>query len=274
MAGNETDQPGHDPLPGRQADPVRPWTKRARCGAVNRNIPCCPGLCVDGDGFRVTGDVQLIRFDNLPPPGQTGQDGTDAPCAPRFCCFTGDPDIHDVARPAEGLPLLANTLFNCVARPGLSPGFGPVWKPDLIPRPVAEDRCHPNGMAMCGGRLKHAMTVGRSDVFDGWRDHRTDGGPVIGVDTNGIVCPGLSMPHSPRWHRDRLWLHNSGTGEFGHVDMETGRFVAVAFCPGYLHGPDLFDGMIAVVGLSLPRGNRTFSGLPVSDRMDAAGIAA
>ena len=116
--------------------------------------------------------------------------------------------------------------------------------------------------------------MGRSDVFDGWRDHRTDGGPVIDVDTNEIVCPGLSMPHSPRWHRDRLWLHNSGTGEFGYVDMETGRFVPVAFCPGYLRGLDFFDGTITVVGLSLPRGNRTFSGLPISDRMDAAGIAA
>ena len=242
--------------------------------SYNRNIPRCLGLCVDGDGFRVTGDVQLIRFDNLLPLGQTGQDGTDALCAPRFSCFTGDPDIHDVARPAEGPPLFANTLFNCVARPGLSHGFGPVWKPDFIPRPVAEDQCHPNGIAICEGRLKHATTVGRSDVFDGWRDHRTDGGPVIDVDTNGIVCPGLSMPHSPRWHRDRLWLHNSGTGEFGHVDMETGRFVAVAFCPGYLRGLDLFDGTIAVAGLSLPRGNRTFSGLPISDRMDAAGIAA
>jgi len=81
------------------------------------------------------------------------------------------------------------------------------------------------------------------------------------------------MPHSPRWHRDRLWLHNSGTGEFGHVDMETGRFVPVAFCPGYLRGLDFFDGTIAVVGLSLPRGNKTFSGLPISDRMDTTGIA-
>ena len=70
--------------------------------SYNRNIPRCLGLCVDGDGFRVTGDVQLIRFDNLLPPGQTGQDGTDALYAPRFSCFTGDPDIHDVARPAEG----------------------------------------------------------------------------------------------------------------------------------------------------------------------------
>ena|GEM_PF-3304825 len=31
---------------------------------------------------------------------------------------------------------------------------------------------------------------------------------------------GLSMPHSPRWYRDKLWLLNSGTGEFGYADLE------------------------------------------------------
>ena len=31
------------------------------------------------------------------------------------------------------------------------------------------------------------------------------------------------MPHSPRWHDGRLWLLNSGTGEFGFVDLDGGR---------------------------------------------------
>ena len=242
--------------------------------SYNRNIGRCLGLCVDGDGFWVTSDAQLIRFDNLLPPGQTGQDGTDALYAPRVSYFTGDLDIHDIAQPAEGLPLFANTLFNCVARPSLLHSFEPVWQPDFISRFVAEDRCHLNGMAMRDGRLKYVTAVSTSDVFDGWRDKRTDGGVVIDVDTHEIVCTGLSMPHSPRWHADRLWLHNSGTGEFGHVDMETGRFVPVAFCPGYLRGLAIFDESIAVVGLSLSRGNKTFSDLPISEKMDEAGIGA
>ena len=42
-----------------------------------------------------------------------------------------------------------------------------------------------------------------------------DGGVVIDVESNEVVCRGLSMPHSPRWYRDRLWVLNSGHGQFG-----------------------------------------------------------
>lgn len=77
---------------------------------------------------------------------------------------------------------------------------------------------------------------------------------------------GLSMPHSPRWHQGRLWLHNSGTGEFGYADLEAGRFEPVAFCPGYLRGLSLHGGY-AVMGLSKPRQNRTFTGLALDDAL-------
>lgn len=70
------------------------------------------------------------------------------------------------------------------------------------------------------------------------------------------------MPHSPRVYRDKLWLLNSGTGEFGTVDAASGRFRPLTFCPGYLRGL-AFVGDFAVVGLSKPRRERTFSGLPL-----------
>ena len=76
------------------------------------------------------------------------------------------------------------------------------------------------------------------------------------------------MPHSPRWHQGRLWLHNSGTGEFGSVDLRTGRFEPLCFCPGYLRGLDFIDGF-AVMGLSRPRENRTFSGLALDAQLSA-----
>ena len=79
-----------------------------------------------------------------------------------------------------------------------------------------------------------------------------------------VIASGLSMPHSPRWHRGRLWLHNSGTGWFGSIDPDTGRFAPLAFCPGYLRGLS-FIGRHALVGLSQARENRTFAGLPLQD---------
>ena len=79
------------------------------------------------------------------------------------------------------------------------------------------------------------------------------------------------MPHSPRWYRDKLWLLNSGTGEFGYVDQKQKIFEPVAFCPGYLRGL-AFNGDFAIVGLSKPRHNKTFSGLPLDERMHAKDV--
>ena len=76
------------------------------------------------------------------------------------------------------------------------------------------------------------------------------------------------MPHSPRLYQDKLWLLNSGTGEFGHVDMKAGRFEPVCFCPGYARGL-AFIGNYAVIGLSKPRPNHTFEGLPLDDLLGA-----
>src|SRR6202011_5067810 len=104
-------------------------------------------------------------------------------------------------------------------------------------------------------------------------DRRRDGGAVLEVPTGQVVVSGLSMPHSPRWHQGRLWLHNSGTGFFSHVDLERGAFVPLTFCPGYLRGL-AFSGDYAVVGLSRPRHNKTFSGLALDETLAAKGTDA
>jgi uncharacterized protein (TIGR03032 family) len=94
---------------------------------------------------------------------------------------------------------------------------------------------------------------------DGWRDRRHDGGVVIDIDTDEIVCEGLSMPHSPRWHNGKLWLLNAGTGQLGWVDFEKKSFVPHAFVPGFARGLSII-GNVAAVGLSKPR-NQRFEGL-------------
>ena len=47
---------------------------------------------------------------------------------------------------------------------------------------------------------------------------------------------------------------------FGRVDLKAEGFIPLCFCPGYLRGRS-FIGNFAIVGLSKPRDNKTFSGL-------------
>lgn len=237
-----------------------------RLSLFNRHLERVMGLGVAGDTLYAAGLYQLHRFENLLAGGQTSADGYDRLYAPRVSYVTGDLDVHDIGITAGGEAIFVNTLFSCLARPSMTHSFEPVWQPSFVSRLAAEDRCHLNGLAMDGERPRYVTAVSQSDVADGWRDNRHDGGVVVDVETGEIVASGLSMPHSPRLHRGKLWLHDSGTGRFGTVDVATGRFEEVAFCPGYLRGLS-FIGDHAVMGLSLPRDNKTFSGLALDDAL-------
>jgi uncharacterized protein (TIGR03032 family) len=63
---------------------------------------------------------------------------------------------------------------------------------------------------------------------------------------------------------------NAGTGELGLVDQAAERFQPIAFVPGFARGLALHAGF-ALVGLSLPRSNQVFAGLPLEDRLKAQG---
>lgn len=224
------------------------------------------GVSEDGRSLALATHYQIHRFDDVLPPGDVSRDGYDAVYAPHAAWVTGDLDTHDVAFGEDGRPVFVNTLFACIAKVSDSHSFRPLWKPPFISRLAAEDRCHLNGMAMAEGRPVYATAVSRSDVADGWRDRRRSSGVVIDVASGEIVAEGLSMPHSPRLHAGRLWLLNSGTGEFGWVDPARGRFEPLAFCPGYARGLAFAAGH-ALIGLSLARENRTFSGLELDEAL-------
>jgi Domain of unknown function (DUF4915) len=45
-----------------------------------------------------------------------------------------------------------------------------------------------NGLALVNGKPKYVSAISRTDVNEGWREHRRDGGVVIDIETNEIVC--------------------------------------------------------------------------------------
>jgi uncharacterized protein (TIGR03032 family) len=231
------------------------------------------GICVpDRDTILLATLFQIIRFRNVLGPDQQINHLFDACYVPREIFVTGELDAHDIGQLADGRIVFVNTVYNCLATPSPRHSFTPIWKPPFVSRIIKEDRCHLNGLAMQDGVPRYVTAVSKSDTVDGWRDRRFDGGIVIDVPTGEIVIGGLSMPHSPRLYRDKLWLLNSGAGDFGFVERGASEgqatFHVVAFCPGFLRGL-AFYGKHAFVGLSKPRYQR-FEGLALDGRLTAA----
>lgn len=209
------------------------------------------------------------RFENALPEGEF-RNGYDRLFVPRHAHTTGALDVHDLAPTADGRVVFANTAYSCLAVLSERYSFAPLWRPPFISCLAYEDRCHLNGLAMADGAPAYVTTVSTTDTREGWRERRRDGGCVLAVPTGDVVARGLSMPHSPRLYRERLWVLNSGSGELGWVDRRRGEFEPTAFCPGFLRGLALTD-HYAIVGLSRLRPGRTFSGLPLDDALRARG---
>lgn len=238
--------------------------------ALERIMGAAMGLAVDERGMWVSNQQQAWRFTNIGPQ-VLGKTSFDAVYMPRKGYFLGPCDVHDiladVSYQGEKHELLfVNTHYSCIAAIDDHYNFRPVWKPDFISGISLGDRCHLNGMCARDGELAYATLCGRSDTTIGWKPMKSGGGCVVDIASNKVVCEGLSMPHSPRWHKGRLWLLNSGEGNFGYVDFASGNYVVVGQCPGFARGL-CFVGDYAVIGLSKLRDNAFSSGLSVAPRM-------
>lgn len=223
------------------------------------------GIVGNSQRIFLGGLYQLWRFENVLRKNQVIHGAFDKCYVPRNAQTIGDLDIHELGIRKNGKVVFVNTKYSCLAELDMVHSFKAIWKPKFISKLAPEDRCHLNGLAMKDGEPKYVTAVCRSDAVDGWRDRRKDGGVIIDVDTDEIVCEGLSMPHSPRWHNGKLWVLNAGTGYLGWVDFDTKSFVPFTFCPGFLRGLSMI-GNVAAVGLSKARNGR-FSGLELDDEL-------
>jgi uncharacterized protein (TIGR03032 family) len=209
---------------------------------------------------------QLWRLENMLRPGEIANQVFDLALGPRNAQTTGDLDMHEVGVDEAGRVIFVNTSYSCLATLDLRHSFRPVWKPPFVSRLAAEDRCHLNGMALGPkGEPRYATAVSRSDVVNGWRARRAEGGVLVNVTNDRIVTDQLSMPHSPRIHGDHVLLLDSGRGYIVRVDPRTGEREDIAFCPGFLRGLSIHNDH-AFVTVSKPR-EGTFSGLALESEL-------
>jgi len=226
------------------------------------------GLALQGNRLAVGTALEVVEYHNSPTTARKLEPAGkhDACFLPRQVHCTGDVQIHEMAWVDDEL-VFVNTRFSCLATRSGRYSFVPTWRPPFISALAPEDRCHLNGLAVRDGQVRYVTALGHSDQPNGWRQHKKDGGVLLDVWSNEVLLRGLSMPHSPRWYRDRLWLLESGAGTVGFVDPTSGLYRPVAECPGFTRGLD-FHGPLAFVGLSQVRESAVFGGLPLTERVD------
>ena len=228
------------------------------------------GITADGRRLALGTRGQIWLFRNAPDiaPRIEPAGAHDACYLPRSCHVTGDINVHELAWAGDVL-WAVNTRFSCLCTFDSDYSFSPRWRPPFVTALAAEDRCHLNGMALVDGRPRFVTALGETDTPQGWRPGKPKGGCLIDVPSGEIIVRGLSMPHSPRWYDDRLWVLESGTGRL--LVMEGGRGDPVIEVPGFARGLALAGGY-AFVGLSKIRETSAMDGVPLAERRERAEV--
>jgi len=198
----------------------------------------------------------------------------DATYSPRFSYFGSDIDSHDICVDVDGNPYYCSATFSCICVPSTTHGFKVWWKPPWITKIASEDRCHLNGICSRDGKPRYVTSACQGNVTNAWRENRIGKGIVYDIFEDRVVCSGLTMPHSPRWHNGKLWVLEAGTGWIGEVDFETGKLIKRAWIPGFLRGICFVRDEFIVVGSSDDRYEKSFSELPLGDEMKKNGVSA
>ena len=225
------------------------------------------GIAVTGTSLKLASRQHLWEFDRVSPILSSSAPSTDTVYRLKGIQSTGYLDAHDLVNVGNGDSILVDTHHSCLRKLDSSNAALPIWSPSFISDLAPEDRCHLNGLAAEDGKPRYATIVSQSNDAEGWRRDRRAGGALLDIESDTVVAENLSMPHSPRIYRDRVWVLNAGTGEFGFVEPSNGSFNAIAFCPGFLRGL-AFHNDYAIIGLSQARHNGKFKDLQLGETLD------
>ena len=193
--------------------------------------------------------------------------------------FPGCLYIHDLAM--IGGKLHANAVGqNAVIKIEDDGSFERVWWPDCIERDgrpdFGQNYIQLNSIA-AGANLKQSFFSASSDKMSarrpGHQNYPVDGrGVIFSGKTAQVIARGLTRPHSARLGgiagHERLWVDNSGYGEFGYIDDEV--FCPVVKLGGWTRGLSICQD-VAFVGTSrvIPRFAQYAPGLDVNSSICA-----
>lgn len=200
-------------------------------------------------------------------PVEKREDRPLVPVRSRF--YPGCLYIHDLA--IIGEKLYANAVgHNAIALLENNGTYQRVWHPRCIEineQPVfGQNHIQLNSIA-AGETLEtsyfSASCEEISELRPGHPDFPVDGrGVIFSGKTREPIVRGLTRPHSARLHDNKVWVDNSGYGEFGIAD--NGKFITIARLLGWTRGLCFYEN-IAFVGTSrvIPRFRQYAPGLNV-----------
>lgn len=229
------------------------------------------GMALAGNRLAIGARSHIWEFQNVPAATRTLEPAGkhDACFLPRRTYTTGNVAVHEMAwvKGQDQQELwFVNTRFSCLCTLGGPYSFVPRWRPPFIKSLTPKDHCHLNGLGLIDGVPRLVTMLAMTDETGGWRPVKKDGGALLDVPSGEVLVRGLSMPHSPRWYGNRLWLLESGQGSLGHVDSQKGKYEPIVMLPGFTRGLD-FCGPFAFVGLSQVRESVAFGGIPLTERL-------
>jgi uncharacterized protein (TIGR03032 family) len=188
---------------------------------------------------------QLIRRDSL------ALDNTNpilVPIASRF--YPGCMYFHDLS--LIGGQLYANAVgHNAIVRLKSDGGYKRVWWPKFLKRPFDLNVLQLNSIAAGKNINRSFFSASTARILKFKPGHEKfdakEEGVVFSAKTGKPILQGLTRPHSARLHKGKLWLDNSGFGEFGFES--NGKFFPIVKLPGWTRGLCFVDD-IAFVGTS------------------------
>lgn len=214
-------------------------------------LPRTMGMFYKKNKLTLSSLGNLITYDNIGEINDCNHGLFDINFKPSKSIYEPDVDIHDIVVTKQNT-FYISSLFSCICTPSKEKyTFDVYWKPPWISKIINEDRCHLNGLCCIDEKPAFVTSVSKLDITRSWSDcSGKKMGIVYDIVNNKIVCDNLSFPHSPRWHQNKLWILESGTGYFGYI--ENGEFKKKVFIPGFLRGLS-FHNNYAIVTTSLDR---------------------
>lgn len=166
------------------------------------------------------------------------------PCSIHF--YPGNARLHELYYHRQLNVMLANaTGWNSVCYADAR-RLIQKWE---VQAPDNNHRVHLNsiGHDVSSGAMYYSAFSGEPLEWD--KPKRLDkAGVIFDESTNDVVCRGLTAPHSVRWHKDKLWVCDSGYGTFGYVD-DCGVYHSVEKFNGWTRGVHFQDDF-AFIGVS------------------------